>query len=166
MDKKVVIILLVFALIFFIIYSEQQKRKEHIRQQIEHEEQERREREEQERREREEQERNQLRVNLLAKTVGQSIMDNAGGGVNLNTKVKNWNFDKNNNNFTVEVDIYWDGKYFSENQYNVEGVILYKLGDSEYTFSKTYANDNYLSLQLIYNGAYLVGAIAEAMDDE
>ena len=115
---------------------------------------------------REEYERNEKKAFVLAETIGQSIMDKAGGGRNLNTSIKKWNFDKLNKNFTIEVEVNWDGRYFEENHYNVEGVILYKLGESDYIFSKTNANDNYLSLEFIFAGSRLLDSISNEINGE
>ncbi|MFH1060471.1 MAG: hypothetical protein V1797_17545 [Pseudomonadota bacterium] len=121
------------------------------------------------RREEEEKKKNASLANRYAKVAGENLLHKIHpflGGQNLLVNVDKWKYDKYSDEFSINIEMFWDGSIISSNRYNINGVLTCNHAGDKSSFTRTYANsqmrdyeDSRNWLLAVFAGAVILGSL-------
>jgi|GEM_PF-3493053 len=103
------------------------------------------------------------KAEYLSGKAGQNLVGKFGGGNNVRVEITACEYNSYTGLFKTNIGVYWDGKFFSENHYNIDGELQMNSDGSEAKFSQTYANEQVKDLEFwrgAIAGAVILGTLA------
>ncbi len=103
------------------------------------------------------------KAEYLSIKAGKILVNKYGGGRDIRVSMTSCEFNSYSGIFKTNIGVYWNGKIFSDNSYNIDGEITMKSDGSGVEFSQTYANEAVQDLDFwrgAFAGAVLLGTIA------
>ncbi len=82
------------------------------------------------------------KAEYFAEKAGEKIISKYSGGQDKRTKVTSCEYNSYSEVFKLNIEVYWNGLFNRDNNYNVDGVLKLKKDGTPINFSQTYANQN------------------------
>ncbi len=88
-------------------------------------------------------------------------MNGVGGGQDFRVSLKRWEYDNYNDEFTIKMEIYFNGDLIRDNHYNVDGVLTCSRNGENAKFARTYSNQKFKELEerLMWVGGIAAGVL-------
>ena len=80
------------------------------------------------------------KVEYFAENAAKKIVDGFGGGRDIRVSVESCNYNSYSKKYKTQIEIYWNGAAFRNNEYNVDGQLKMKKNGSGAEFAQTFAN--------------------------
>jgi len=109
------------------------------------------------------------KAEFLSSKVGEMLVDKFGGGQDIRVQMTSCEFNSYTDTFKTQIEIRWNGTFFSSHHYGIDGEVRMKTDGSGVEFSQSYASDSVKKLRFwqgVIGGAVILGAVAVSAGSE
>ena len=110
------------------------------------------------------------KADYYASKIGEKIVNNKfDGGKNIVTTMRKCEFNSYSKKFKLKVDIKWNGVIWSDNNYEVDGILEFDSEPTDYKFTSTWKNSKlkeYISDKNLFAGTVATIVILGSMDNQ
>ncbi|KOR29217.1 hypothetical protein TI04_09150 [Achromatium sp. WMS2] len=103
------------------------------------------------------------KAEYYAEKAGHEIVRKYGGGNDIRVVLSSCSYNSFSDLFKLNIQVYWNGIFFTDTHYNIDGELKMQSDGSNTEFAETYANDSVEDLKtfrVIVGGIILLGTLS------